>query len=136
MAANSTATRLSWWFAVAAVLAALATVVHAFAGGSEIMDPLFASNNPLASTAVLDVVWQQVTALLLGSTVVIGAAAFRAEWRRPVAYLIGGHFAVIAAIFLVLGWKWFQSPWPMPQWIFFVPIVALLFLGVRRIQRT
>ena len=119
------------WFLAAAVLGLASTAVHVFSGGPEIMDPLYASALPVASVAVLDVVWQQVTALLLGGGVVAALAAFRPAWRRPVAWLLGGHYLVVAALFLVCGAIWFSSPWPMPQWILFAGLAGLMFAGLR-----
>lgn len=119
------------WFLAAAALGVATAAIHLLAGGPEIMHPLYASAVPVASVAVLDVVWQQVTALLLGGGLVAALAAFRPAWRRPVAWLLGGHYLVVAAIFLVWGAMWFRSPWPMPQWVLFVVMAALMFTGLR-----
>lgn len=119
------------WFLAAAALGLAGTAIHVFAGGPEIMAPLYASALPLASVAVLDVVWQQVTAMLLGGGLVAALAAFRPSWRRPVAWLLGGHYLVVAVIFLVWGALWFSSPWPMPQWVLFAVMAALMFVGLR-----
>jgi hypothetical protein len=119
------------WFLGAAALGLISTAIHVLSGGPEIMHPLYASDVPVASVAVLDVVWQQVTALLLGGGLVAALAAFRPAWRRPVAWLLGGHYLVIAAIFLVWGAMWFRSPWPMPQWVLFFVMAALMFTGLR-----
>lgn len=119
------------WFIAAAALGLASTAIHIWAGGPEIMDPLYASSLPLASVAVLDVVWQQVTALLLGGGLAAALAAFRPGWRRPVAWLLGGHYLVVSAIFLVWGALWFSSPCPMPQWILFATMAGLMFVGLR-----
>lgn len=119
------------WFLATAALGLATTALHALAGAPEIMDPLYASSVPIASVAVLDVVWQQVTALLLGGAVAAALAAFRPAWRRPVAWLLGGHYLVVSAIFLVWGAIWFASPWPMPQWVLFTVMAGLMFTGLR-----
>ncbi len=119
------------WFLAAAVLGLASTAIHVLSGGPEVMDPLYASTVPVASVAVLDVVWQQVTALLFGGGLVAALAAFRPAWRRPVAWLLGGHYLVVAAIFLVWGALWFSSPWPMPQWLLFAVMAGLMFAGLR-----
>lgn len=123
------------WFLGAAALSFVTTALHVLGGGPEIMDPLYASALPLASMAALDVVWQQVTALLLGGGVAATLAAFRPAWQLPVAWLLGGHYLVIAAIFMVWGVMWFGSPWPMPQWILFLAIAGLMFVGLRFTRR-
>lgn len=119
------------WFLGAAALGFASTALHVLSGGPEIMDPLYASAVPVASVAVLDVVWQQVTALLLGGGLVAALAAFRPAWRRPVAWLLGGHYLVVAAIFIAWGVMWFGSPWPMPQWVLFLLMAGLMFAGLR-----
>lgn len=119
------------WFLGAAALGFSSTAIHILAGGPEIMDPLYASAVPVASVAVLDMVWQQVTALLLGGGVVTALAAFRPAWRQPVAWLLGGHYLVVAAIFIVWGAMWFGSPWPTPQWVLFLLMAGLMFAGLR-----
>ena len=118
------------WFLGAAALGFASTALHELSGGPEIMDPLYASAVPVASVAVLDVVWQQVTALLFGGGLVATLAAFRPAWRRPVAWLLGGHYLVVAAIFIGWGAMWFGSPWPMPQWVLFLLMAGLMFAGL------
>lgn len=119
------------WFFAAAALTAMGAGIHVMAGTPEVMQPLYTSGLPPASAAVLDVVWQQVTALLVGGTIAMVVAALRAEWRRPVAWLIGGHFLVVAIIFVVWGLIWFNSLWPMPQWTLFGLIGGMMFWAAR-----
>lgn len=122
----------SWWFVAAAAASLITSAVHVLAGTPEIMSPLLASNLPPVVKGVFDVMWHQITALLLiGSAAALVAAALPA-WRLPVAVLIGGHFALIAVLFLVLGAMWFSSPWPMPQWVLFGAMAILLLIGCRR----
>lgn len=120
------------WFLTAAGVTLLGAGVHVLAGTPEVMEPLYASDLPPASAGVLDVVWQQVTALLVGSVVAMLVGAARPGWRRPVAWLVGGHFAVVAIIFVIWGFVWFGTPWPMPQWALFAPVAAMLAWGAQR----
>ncbi len=133
--AKTGAAAINYWFVGAGALALLGTGVHIFAGGPEIMTPLYASNVPRMTIAVMDVIWWQVSAMLLGTTFACAIAAFRNEWRKPVAYLVGGHFVLIGVAFLGLGAQWFSSPWPMPQWVLFLGMAALMFAGMRRARR-
>jgi hypothetical protein len=134
MTTNGQMTKGRWWFIGAAMVGLVTATVHVFAGGAEVMDPLYGSAVPRPAVAVLDVVWQQITALLLGGSVASLWAAFHPGWRRPVAWLVGGHYLIIAVLFLVLGAYWFQSPWPMPQWSAFLVMVGLLSVGARTHQ--
>jgi magnesium-transporting ATPase (P-type) len=122
----------SWWFLIAAALSLITTAIHVLAGTPEIMSPLLASNLPPVVKGVFDVMWHQITALLLiGSSASLVAAA-RPSWRLPVAILIGGQFTLIAVLFFGLGLMWFSSPWPMPQWVLFGTMAMLLVVGSRR----
>ena len=124
------------WFLAAGVAGLGTTAFHIFAGNPEVMHPLYASSLPLASVAVLDVVWQQITALMFSGAVVAVLAAYRPGWRQPVAILLGGHYLVVAVIFLVWGVVWFGSPWPMPQWALFFVMAGLMFAGLRSTPRS
>jgi hypothetical protein len=96
------------------------------------MSPLLASSLPPVVKGVFDVMWHQITALLLISSAASAVAAARPAWQLPVAVLIGGQFALIGMLFLALGAMWFSSPWPMPQWALFGAIAILMFVGYRR----
>jgi len=122
----------SWWFVAAAAVSLITSAIHVLAGTPEIMSPLIASDLPPVVKGVFDVMWHQITALLvIGSAAALVAAA-RPAWRLPVTVLIGGHFALIAVLFLALGAMWFSSPWPMPQWVLFGAMAILLLIGCRR----
>lgn len=123
---------VSWWFVAAAAGSLMTAAIHVFAGTAEIMSPVLATKLPPVVKGVVDVMWHQITALLLiGSGASLMAAA-RPAWRRPVAVLIGAHFALIALLFLAFGVLWFSSPWPMPQWVLFGAMAILMFVGYRR----
>lgn len=124
--------RLSWWFLAAGILSLFTSAIHVLAGTPEIMSPLLASTLPPGVKGVVDVMWHQITVLLLLGSGASILAAKRTAWRLPVALLIGGHFALIAVLFLVLGAIWFSSLWPMPQWVLFGAMAILLLVGWRR----
>jgi hypothetical protein len=123
---------LSWWFLAAAAVSLITSAIHVLAGTPEIMSPLLASALPPVVKGVFDVMWHQITALLLIGSGASLVAAARPAWRLPVAVLIGGQFALIAVLFLALGAMWFSSPWPMPQWVLFGAMAILLLVGCRR----
>jgi len=123
---------LSWWFVAAAAVSLITGAIHVLAGTPEIISPLFASDLPPVVKGVFDVMWHQITALLLIGSGAALLAATRPTWRLAVAVLIGGQFALIAVLFLALGVMWFSSPWPMPQWVLFGAMAMLLLVGCRR----
>lgn len=103
MSIATTKTNVSWWFVAAATVSLLTSAIHVVAGTPEIASPLFASNLPLVVKGVFDVLWHQVTVLLLIGSGASLVAAVRPAWRLPVILLIGGHYAIISLLFLALG---------------------------------
>lgn len=129
---DRTTNRPSYAF-VAAAAANLATAaIHVFAGAPEIIAPVLATDLPLAVKAVVDVLWHHITGMLILAAFACLWAARQATWRIPVLALVGGQYVMISALFLGLGFHWFASPWPMPQWVLFITMVGLMGLGARR----
>ncbi|MHA6299821.1 hypothetical protein [Devosia sp. CAU 1758] len=129
---NTARNSLSYWF-IAAAFANLATAaIHVFAGTPEIMDPVLAADLPIAVQAVVDVLWHHITGMLVMAAFACLWAARQAAWRVPVFALVGGQYGLISILFLGLGFHWFASPWPMPQWILFTVMTAMMGLGARR----
>lgn len=126
---------VSGWFVAAAALNLATAAIHVFAGAPEIMDPIVASALPGAIKALLEVMWHHITALLLLGALVSAVAVWQQEWRRPVALLLGGQYVLIAALFLGLGALRFGSVWPMPQWVLFLAMAALMLAGLRTRRR-
>lgn len=112
--------------------AALSTVIgsyHLIGGTPEVMQPVYTSELPRESASVLDVLWYHM-ALLMGCTsAALLVAAFRESWRNPVAWIIGGHFALLSAVCLYLSFAWFGHPWGLAQWVLFLPLALLTFWG-------
>lgn len=123
---------VSWWFMAAAAVSLLTSAIHVLAGTPEILSPLLASSLPPVVKGVFDVLWHQVTVLLLVGSCASLTASLHPGWRVPVALLFGGHFVLVGLLFLSLGAVWFSSPWPMPQWVLFLGMAILLYIGWRR----
>lgn len=118
------------WMLLAALLMALTVMVHVFAGGPEIMQPVRASDLAPLPGAVVHVIWHFVTLLLA-----LMAAALVFLWRMsnpPLAVLLIGINLGTALIFLAYGVALLGTVWPMPQWIIFLAVAALITLGLRR----
>lgn len=105
---------------------------HIIGGTPEVMDPVYASDLPIVSTSVLDVLWYQMALLLVAAAVGAGVAAVRRDWRWPVAWIIGGQFLAIAAACLLFSVIWFGHPWGLSQFVLFAVIGALTFWGAVR----
>lgn len=129
--ARAGAARISWWFMGAAALSVATAGIHVLAGAPEIMTPLLASGLHAGVKGVVDVMWHHITALLLLAALACTVAGWRAEWRAPVALLLGGQYVLIGLLFLGLGLYWFGNIWPMPQWVLFLAMAGLMLAGIR-----
>lgn len=110
----------------------LIVVAYHIIATPEVMDPVYSANLPPASAGVLDVLWYQMAALVACAALATLVAAFRNDWRRPVAWIIGGHFLVISAICLFFSFAWFGHPWGLLQWAFFGPVGLITFWAAGR----
>lgn len=124
--------RLSYAFLAAAAANLATAAIHVFAGAPEIIAPVLATDLPLTVKAVVDVLWHHITGLLILAAFACLWAARHAAWRMPVLVLVGGQYVLISVLFLGLGFYWFASPWPMPQWVLFSTMAGLMGLGARR----
>ena len=74
--------------------------------------------------------WHIVT-LTLGAWA--GALAWLAladgDWVRPAAFGLAGLAAAIAGLNLVIGVRQTGGIWPLPQWVFFLPLAIVTVAG-------
>ncbi|WP_234819269.1 hypothetical protein [Sinorhizobium meliloti] len=112
---------------MASALNAVAAIYHIIGGTPEVMYPVYSANLPPASAGVLDILWYQMAALIAGGAVATLVAAFRSDWRWPVAWIIGGHFLVVSGICLFFTFVWFGNPWGLIQWAIFGPAASSYF---------
>lgn len=118
------------WFLAAAILSAIACLVHVLAGGEAFYRPLLARIDGV-DAAILSAVWHGVTILLA-----INAAAFffaaRSGGMRALAFqptVIAFGFALT---FLGYGLVRLGALFETPQWTIFLPIGLLGLAGLRR----
>lgn len=110
----------------AAGITVLTTLVHIFLGGPEVHDPLLASNAPDIAKAVGSVVWHATTAILAINGAALFVAVGKPALRQAITALISAQFLAFAGLFIAYGLDRFGSLWPMPQWIVFLLVPALL----------
>lgn len=119
-------------FTVASAISAVSAIYHLIGGTPEVMHPLYAANLPPESAGILDVLWYQMAALLVGAAVATLFAAYRSHWRLPVAWMIGSHFLITSAICLIFSFSYFGNAWGLPQWILFALIGIITFWAANR----
>ena len=110
--------------ALAAGLMALLTLVHVFMGGPEINAPVRASALDEVVRSVSTVAWHAVTVLL--TVFALGLAWVSRHANRPMEIMMIAIQLGLAGLFLVVGIADLGSVWPMPQWIGFLLIPALM----------
>ncbi len=119
--------------AVAALLMALTFFVHVFAGGPEVYTPLRHAGLSAVLTAFSSVLWHMVSVTLAVLALALAVLSVRPD---PVfETLLSGLQLAYAALFIAYGFVDLGSLWPMPQWIVFLIIPVLTFLGQRRARR-
>ncbi len=120
------------WFAAAALLSVLTTVIHIFGGGPAIHLPMLQTGMADDVRATWSVVWHGVSALLgIGSVVLIGAALAK-PWGRAGAPAIGFIYFSFAGLFVFYGLMRLGNLTTMPQWTIFVLMSLLIALALRR----
>ncbi|WP_284619643.1 hypothetical protein [Aquabacterium humicola] len=124
------------WFLSAGLLACFTALVHVFAGGPGVAEPLLRSSIDDVPRLTMYACWHLVSAALAGSGLALLAAA------RPAAELqaraLVGFIAVLWLAFgLVILSVALQQPgagwiWKMPQWLALMPVGLLGLAGLRR----
>ena len=117
------------YFAVAAVLSFLTTLIHLFAGGREIAVPLLESRDiqPVPKYTMY-YAWHLVTIMLFVMAVTFGHSAIDQTQTVLAFYttMLAISFMLLSLGFVV--WKK-QKFWQMPQWFLFLVIAIFGVAG-------
>lgn len=124
--------KLSFWLIAAGVISIATTGLHVFGGTPEIMVPLHGSDAPILSKGIAQVMWNQITFLLLLGGAVFIYAALRPNRAKDIASTMIILFLGITGLFLFTGITMFGGVWAMPQWTLFLAMAALAAIGVWR----
>ena len=120
-----------WLFAAAAISLAT-TGLHVIGGTPEIMAPLNASDAPALSKGIAEVIWNQITLLLIVSVWVFWRAARNPEKAYELSSAIIVLYLGITLLFIASGLGLFGSIWVMPQWTLFLVMAVLAIVGLLR----
>jgi uncharacterized membrane protein len=121
--------KLNLWWGVAGIMSLLVAAIHIFAGTPEIMAPLAKIEVPTVIFAIMDVMWNQVSLLLIIVGLALLFAAKRGAQSMDMVLFINVIYVGIAIIFMIAGLFYLQSLWPMPQWILFGLIALVAQIG-------
>ena len=118
------------WLLVAAIVMFLTALIHIFAGGMDIYDPLRNSGLALKPKATLSVVWHMVSLVL---ALFAGALFWLSkDYNRPLACFIGLSQLCFALLFI--GYAIFDAGdfVTLPQWVVFALGVVMMWFGNRK----
>jgi len=117
----------------ASILAAVVTVIHVVAGGSDVASPLLTSELAEEPRLTLYAVWHMASALLGISSVVLFRSALPQHQARlvPAVRLVAALWLASGIAFLAVaatqpGEGLFLK---LPQWILLLPVGVLAWLG-------
>ena len=113
----------------AAVLCALACIVHLFYGGVRIHRPLQQSNASRLARAMASVVWHAATAMMMLNAAALAYAANGGAESGPMVLLIAAQSLAGAALSFFYGISRFGSVFVMPHWVAFLAITMLALWG-------
>ena len=120
------------WIASASALMFVTLIAHVFGGGPEVIDVVAAANLPDTVRALSSVVWHGTTLMLAISVI---ALAYLATRHNPALEVFIAVWQIgLAALFIGYGLIQLGSLWPMPQWIVFLLMPAITFVGSRNRQ--
>lgn len=124
------------WILASSLLSFAVVLVHVFAGGPDVHDPLLAANASAILNTYVSVLWHATTAVLLLDAVALLVAAFHRGSRGALVGIVTGQYLAYAALFVGYGLDRLGSLVITPQWIAFVVISAMVLIGVRPRART
>lgn len=114
---------------IAGTISLLTCMVHLFAGGPEILEPMLQSNLAEIPKTTSHVVWHITTIILLFNGVALLMAAVYQTGNWQMSLWISLQNLAIALVFLAIGIQEFGTALTLPQWVAFSLIGLLAFPG-------
>lgn len=109
---------------LASILMAVTFLAHVFLGGPELYSPLRASDAPGYLKSVFSVIWHFVSLQLFLMTAALWWLA--RHQNNALYWFILLTVSGFAILFMAYGFIDLGSIWPMPQWIAFGGVAALM----------
>ena len=120
------------WILIAAGLSSVTLLIHLFGGGSEVHQPILASDLSVLLKAYGSILWHAVTVVLAVNSMALLIAVRDRALQKPLVCLIVGQYFGFAVLFGIYGLSRLGTLLPMPQWIIFCLIGAVALIGLRR----
>lgn len=120
---------MSKWIVAAAIVSLVTLIVHVGAGGPEVHDALLAADIPVILKTYVSVIWHGSTAVLLVNSAALAVAAMDTPMRRPLVWIVVLQYLTYAGLFVAYPLVNLGTLFDMPQWLVFIAISALAFMG-------
>jgi VIT1/CCC1 family predicted Fe2+/Mn2+ transporter len=119
---------------IAGIIAALATIGHFTMGTKQFLNPMLeAEFNPI-SKKVMHAVFHYISVFLALSAfflIMVGARGMRCVFDPfLILVFIGGNYALFAILQIIIALSSKASLLKMFQWVFWIAIAILVFMGV------
>lgn len=121
----------SKWNLAALAVMALTVVAHAFGGGPQIWEPVYASDLSEVVRISMGLVWHGLTILFIIMTVLSLIA-----YKKP-ALSAGVNLSMfpinlgLGGFALIYGFISTGNIWVLPQWILFLPMAVFTFMALK-----
>ncbi|MEE9314521.1 MAG: hypothetical protein V3V02_07715 [Rhizobiaceae bacterium] len=119
------------WVLGAGILSGITFFIHVIFGGWDVHTPLLESEIPLGLKAIVTIIWHTVSALILINTIALFISASRRKYSGPLISIVSAQYIALAILFIFYGLLRLGTVWLMPQWIVFILIPALAYLGIK-----
>ena len=101
----------------------------------DVHQPTLGSELSVILKAYASVLWHFASAVLLLNSFALLVAAKHVHLKKPLVYLVASQYLAFVVLFLIYGQSRLNSLWEMPQWLLFLPLVVLAFVGTRRVNQ-
>ena len=121
----------SKWNLAALAIMALTVVAHAFGGGPEIWEPVFASGLNETVRISMGLVWHGLTGLFIVMTALGAVAYFKPDLSAGINLSMVLTNLTFGLLALIYGYVSTGNVWVLPQWILFLPMAIFTFLALK-----
>lgn len=122
---------MNWMLIVAGLIAVATTMGHVILGGKQFLAPMLQLSFDAVAKRTLYAAWHYITVSIGLAAAVLLTLGVMQELGLLAAKVIAIQFALYAVVCIVLGATagFRKGVFKMFQWVFFIPIAVLAWLG-------
>lgn len=125
----------SKWNLASLALMSLTIVAHAFGGGPEIWQPVYASNLSQTVRITMGLVWHGLTIIFIIMAVLSLVAYLKPKLSAGINISLAPINLGIGGLALIYGLASTGSVLVLPQWILFLPMAAFAYMALKAVQK-